>query len=567
MSTTANNTDNMKNETEQQFQIDIHAPLLDRIDILIAVAKNSKLNENLFVKYRDLILSVAVNLQLGEEQTVMLMPFIVNPDELVKFRDIKHFFDCSATTIMRYSDALSSLIHRRYIYHGRQYGDIGLCLTQRANKALSEGHGLLEVSTKDLSPNEFMKAINELYNEYLTKKHLLIDEFNQELHILIDNNSHLEIIKAIKRLELDYDSIVFLLYFCKQLVCESQPSVAIDSLENLVESFSSYGSNFIKGKQILVKKKLIQPSGDEQLTRDMFALTDTAKKKLLKEYDVIDEMEEQVNCSRFKVVKAKSIKEKHLFYSEHNKKELAVISELLSDAKLQDIRNKLKKNGMRQGFNCLFHGAPGTGKTETVLQLARQTGRDIMQVDISTIRDKWYGETEKTVKDIFDQYGKLVRQSKRTPILLFNEADAILSVRSNLDNSRSTDKTENAIQNILLQEMENLDGIMIATTNLADNFDKAFERRFIYKVRFEQPSIEAKTSIWKSQLDQLNDTDAATLAQSYDFSGGQIENVARKAFVENMLFSKEVGINRLIELCDEEKLEKENTRKIRGFRA
>ena len=129
-------------------------------------------------------------------------------------------------------------------------------------------------------------------------------------------------------------------------------------------------------------------------------------------------------------------------------------------------------------------------------------------------------------------YARLVKHSNRTLILLFKEADAILSARFNLSNSHSTDKTENAIQNILLQEMENLDGIMIATTNLADNFDKAFERRFIYKVRFEQPSVKAKVNIWESQLDELGDTEAVWLARNYNFSGGQIENVARKVFVE-----------------------------------
>ena len=512
---------------ENQFPVDIYAPLLDRIDMLIEAARGNKLDDNLFAKYRDLILSIAVNLQLSMEQAVLLMPFIANADETVKQRDLRCFFECSPTTIMRYSEDLTQLVHRRYIFHKNQYGTMGLALTKKAGNALTEGHGLREVSMLNLSPNDFMKAVNELYEEFIGKRHLLLDEFNQELLILINGNRKLPIVKAIETLELDYESIVLLLYFCKRLVCESQPNVCLDTLSELVEEFSMHGRAFVKGKHVLIKKKLVQPGGDEQLMRDMFTLTTYAKKKLLKDYDILEEQEEEIDCSRFKVLKAKDIKEKHLFYSEQNQKDLAVIGELLSEAKWHEVRNNLKENGMRQGFNCLFHGAPGTGKTETVLQLARKTGRDIMQVDISTVRDKWFGETEKIVKDIFVQYGKLVKQSKRTPILLFNEADAILSVRSDLSNSHSTDKTENAIQNILLQEMENLDGIMIATTNLADNFDKAFERRFIYKVRFEQPSVEAKTFIWKSQLNDLEETDAASLARSYDFSGGQIENVAR----------------------------------------
>ena len=352
---------------ENQFPVDIYAPLLDRIDMLIEAARGSKLDDNLFAKYRDLILSIAVNLQLSMEQAVLLMPFIANADETVKHRDLRCFFECSPTTIMRYSEDLTQLVHRRYLFHKNQYGTIGLALTKKAGNALTEGHGLREVSMANLSPNDFMKAVNELYEEFIGKRHLLPEELNQELQILIDGNRKLPIVKAIENLELDYECIVFLLYFCKRIVCESQPNVCLDTLSELVEDFSTHGWAFAKGKHVLIKKKLVKPSGGEQLMRDMFTLTTYAKKKLLKDYDIVEEQQEEVDCSRFKVVKAKDIKEKHLFYSEQNQKDLAVISELLSEAKWHEVRNNLKENGMRQGFNCLFHGAPGTGKTETAL--------------------------------------------------------------------------------------------------------------------------------------------------------------------------------------------------------
>ena len=552
---------------DDKHPVDIHTPLLDRIDMLIEAARDSKLDDQLFADYRSLILSIAVNLQLSMEQAVLLMPFVANPDECIMNKDLKRFFDCSATTIMRYSDDLTWLVHRRYIHHKSQFGgNCGLGLTKKANKALSSGVGLKEVSVKDLAPNEFMKELSYLFGEYLHGRNLLFEEFHDELKNLIEQNQHLEIVKAIINLKLDYYSAVFLLYFCKSVVYDAQSSVSVEQLEDLVEDFSPHIRNFNNGKHELIKKRLVQPGGKGLALRDLFTLTADAKKKLLKEYDIIEDQEEEIDFSRFKVVKANNIIEKQMFYSEQNRKELEVISRLLSESKWQEVRNNLRNNGMRQGFNCLFYGAPGTGKTETVLQLARHTGRDIMQVDISTIRDKWYGETEKTVKDIFVQYAKLVKNSKLTPILLFNEADAILSIRSDINNSRSTDKTENAIQNILLQEMENLDGIMIATTNLADNLDKAFERRFIYKIRFEQPSIRAKVAIWESQLEELNDYQALLLARKYDLSGGQIENVARKVFVEKSLFSKPVSVQRIIELCEEEKLEKNNQLKPIGFR-
>lgn len=96
-----------------------------------------------------------------------------------------------------------------------------------------------------------------------------------------------------------------------------------------------------------------------------------------------------------------------------------------------------------------------------------------MQVDMSQMRDKFVGESEKNVKAIFTRYRRLCQESDITPILLLNEADALLSVRLE-KMTTSVDQMANTMQNIILQEMENLEGILIATTNLTNNLDGAF---------------------------------------------------------------------------------------------
>ena len=93
----------------------------------------------------------------------------------------------------------------------------------------------------------------------------------------------------------------------------------------------------------------------------------------------------------------------------------------------------------------------------------------------------------------------------------------------------------NTIQNIILQEMENFEGILIATTNLTTMLDPAFERRFLYKVEFKDPQTDVKAKIWKSLIENLSDKDAHYLAEKYKFSGGQIENIARKYNMEYIL--------------------------------
>jgi SpoVK/Ycf46/Vps4 family AAA+-type ATPase len=188
-----------------------------------------------------------------------------------------------------------------------------------------------------------------------------------------------------------------------------------------------------------------------------------------------------------------------------------------------------------------------------------------MQVNIASIRSKWVGDSEKNIRNIFGRYRNYCSKCEVKPILLFNEADAIINKRTaNVD--RSVDKMENAIQNIILEELETLDGILIATTNLATNMDSAFERRFIYKVEFHKPDVATKTHIWKSMIGGLSDDDAAVLAGEFDLSGGQIENVMRKQFVDKILYNEQPTLEKLRGYCAVEGLGgKVNNRSRIGF--
>lgn len=256
---------------------------------------------------------------------------------------------------------------------------------------------------------------------------------------------------------------------------------------------------------------------------------------------------------------------KQLFYNDKERKLVEELAALLDEKNFQGIRDRLKETNFRSGFACLFYGAPGTGKTETVLQIARKTGRDLIQVNISDIKSMWVGESEKNIKGIFDDYRKMVKQSAKTPILLFNEADAIIGKRM-VGAEKAVDKLENNIQNIILQEIEQLEGILIATTNLAENMDKAFERRFLYKVKFEKPDLHGRLQIWQTMIPSLNDADASFLAARYDFSGGEIENIARHYTIQSILHGKPADmLKSLVGYCDSERLEGRTPKRKVGF--
>lgn len=290
-----------------------------------------------------------------------------------------------------------------------------------------------------------------------------------------------------------------------------------------------------------------------------FKLTEKAKEELLCELDFM-----QTIKSHKGLIKAESLAEKVLTYNATEHDQITELSSILSEKRFNDVQTRLRDAGMRPGFCCIFYGAPGTGKTETAYQLARQTGRDIMRVDVDKIKSCWVGESEKNIKSLFDRYRRICKDSQLASILLFNEADAVLGVRME-GASHSVDKMENSIQNIILQEMETLDGIMIATTNLTSNLDKAFERRFLYKIRFDKPSVESRAKIWQTMLHKLSKSDAYMLAAQFDLSGGEIENIARKHSVNAILTGKDdIDIQEIIDICRHERINNQSRSRI-GF--
>ena len=263
-------------------------------------------------------------------------------------------------------------------------------------------------------------------------------------------------------------------------------------------------------------------------------------------------------------IMASDIKEKELFYNKENQNDVDRLSRIIEEEQYQKLRSRLEEKNLPKGLTVLLYGSPGTGKTETVMQLARKAGRDVFHLNIEQVKSCWVGESEKNVKGIFKAY--YASKSKIKPILLFNEADAIISKRTSVDSSNSAvTKMENAIQNLLLEELEKFDGIFIATTNRETDIDQAFDRRLLFKLKFENPSLEVKEKIWKSKLDFISDDDARKLSSSFDLSGGQIDNIFRKSEIDYILYGKKPNIDDLMEFCRKEKLSNENRNPL-GFR-
>jgi SpoVK/Ycf46/Vps4 family AAA+-type ATPase len=175
-----------------------------------------------------------------------------------------------------------------------------------------------------------------------------------------------------------------------------------------------------------------------------------------------------------------------------------------------------------RGVTALFAGDSGTGKTMSAEVIAGSLGLDLYVIDLSTIVDKYIGETEKNLDRVFTEADRV------NGVLLFDEADAIFGKRSEVKDAR--DRYANVEVAYLLQRMEQFDGMAILTTNLRANVDEAFLRRLDAIVDFPLPEIDDRRRLWERNLSagapKADDIDLDFLARHFTLSGGNIRNVA-----------------------------------------
>jgi len=236
-----------------------------------------------------------------------------------------------------------------------------------------------------------------------------------------------------------------------------------------------------------------------------------------------------------------------------------------TQTQLQDIEywltysNQLREHpelGKRaaKGYKALFYGPPGTGKTLTASLLGKSADRPVFLVDLSMIVSKYIGETEKNLANIFK------KAEDKGWILFFDEADALFSKRT--ENESSNDRYANQEVAYLLQRVESYEGLVILASNLKDNIDKAFLRRFQSMVHFEAPKYPERLRIWESILPQDLPLDTAvsvdTLARQYDLTAAQISNVVQQCFIHTLSQSANTISHDTLVVSLRKEYEKEN---------
>lgn len=527
--------------------------ILEAFENIVELAEDSNLSPEFFGAAQHLIIYAARKLSMTPIQVVLFAIFVDrSEDSRIFLSEIANYTGCRTTRMLRFADKIDDLEKRRYLRAARTHNSVSYRVPFEVIQALRHDKPYEHVVEPVRDTFSFFDSFNLLMTEKQDDE-MTYSEISERTEEMLEEIKDSVFARELSGYPMDKDEKLLFIFMAYLFVENNDNNIGFRDIQSLYDGdkIPSWCRDSLRyHRSILFIKGLIENVNEDGMARgDAFKLTDKAKEEVLVELNL-----QEGSKSTNGLIKHSSFSPKSLIYNETEQSQISQLSAILTERKFKKVQERLRSAGMREGFCCLFYGAPGTGKTETVNQLARLTGRDIMRVDVDKIKSCWVGESEKNIKAIFTRYRNICKNPGPKPILLFNEADAVLGVRME-GAEHAVDKMENSIQNIILQEMETLDGIMIATTNLTTNLDKAFERRFLYKIRFDKPTFEARTKIWQTMMKGLKRKDARILASRFDLSGGEIENIVRKQSVNAILSGKEaIDMNALSELCAQERI-------------
>jgi AAA+ superfamily predicted ATPase len=430
-------------------------------------------------------------------------------------------------------------------------------LSYVVNKVLMDAildHKPMPIITK-ASPKDIFELLELVYKLGLERDDRKVDTFRilTCLTEYLEENVHFPLVSKLNEFDLEIQNKFIFLHVTWKTVTGSSSVDVFRMMEGMNDSNAyrySELQKFLDGENELIKHDLLEVNPAVMTTDTTCQLTDKAF-QILRDCGL---NLKKVSKHRKDIIKPTDIKEKELIFNHAELSQIQTLEKLIEETSFLEIQTRLTDKGLQPGISILLHGAPGTGKTEIAKQLARKSNRELMHVNISDCKTMWFGESEKIVKKIFADYKAYSKDTKTYPILFFNEADAIISKRKELRGS-NVEQTENAIQNILLEELENFQGILVATTNLINNIDPAFDRRFLFKIKFQQPCTSNRANIWKLKLPHLTNKQANQLAHSFVFSGGQIDNIFRKKEIAELLYGESVDFDAILRFCKEETLQ------------
>lgn len=490
----------------------------------------------------------------------------------IDLEDIASFLKCSILTAFKYIHDFEELARLKVLRKSKadrrrrrcpdRMDSIQFYVPTYIIQSISNGDKQLPKRQKtDMTVYELLDIFSNLMQER-DNELLSSEEFEAEVIGLLSENQQISLVKSLKGFKLSHTDLLLLLYVCSEYTDYGEGDL-ITFLKMVYSDTTrqmSIRREFLNGKNKLQLLKLIDAPSDNFRSDRTIVLSEYAKDLFFGEDK---ELFLTSDKRKSDIILSSEILPERLYFNQKEQESIMLLSDLLKPENFKGVCSRMQDMGLRTGFNILVFGAPGVGKTSICMNLAKQSGRDLFKVSIEGTKSKWWGESERLIAGIFERYSRLVESYEITPIMFLNECDGILSSRISVQSSVS--QTQNSMQNLLLEHMESLNGILLATTNLTQNLDKAFERRFLYKIELKNPDSITRELIIRDKIPGLTDSDYQTLSDNFELSGGQLENISRKYHLKQILSGENLNLSEIMDLCNEEFLEKSGDRKRIGF--
>jgi AAA+ superfamily predicted ATPase len=411
---------------------------------------------------------------------------------------------------------------------------------------------------KSLRPIGLEKMLDYWVTTILEPMHIQTEEVEEALDECKSNNANINLIKYIENLSIFQSGheAACLISICSRSLFSGRPfNIAYFEQKSLFSRYqiATLRQSIHDGEWKPMKDNYVKISGGG-ISRDevRLELTDIGFQFFLQEIDPkLLKILKQKNChTSTPLIQPKEIEKVELQFNENFHEEIQKIKTLLNFKNFKLFQSQFEKNSRMHGITCLFYGPPGCGKTEFVLQLAKLTKRPIMKIQVTDYISKWVGDSETNLKRIFNDYRMQVEKSNVIPILFLNECDQIIGRRINIRDS--IDQMNNALQNILLEELETFPGILIGTSNMVGNMDPAFERRWIYKIEFEAPDKLTQQKIWQNAIPDIDANILEHITTTFNLSPAEISNVVKRLQIEKIILPEKKLEDHIIQLCKTE---------------
>ena len=391
----------------------IKTDLLNSMGRIYELAKNCKLESEFFDKIDAELKLISEYFGTSNSQSLLVaMVFSLNyKGDSVDFNDLCEYFDCNPIKLLRFSDDFESLHAKGIFVKTKSMHRMNLSLSndqftvnEKVTEAILHNYPLPQLgedAPKDII--ELLDKINMLGRQR-DEDEISSTKFFIQVQALISNHLHFPLLKKLDDFDLSIEDSFLFLYLVWKIM-SGQDVVSLDRtvghmFENSAKQIK-YAQSILQSENDLICLNLIETVESDFYNNAGIRLSDTAC-KLLTELGLKLWLKQKVN--RKNIIEPARIVEKELFFSDAETAQIDMLKNLLVDDHFRDAQHRLEQKGLPKGITALLHGAPGTGKTETVFQLARKTNREIVKVDISQSKSMWFGESEKIIKKIFTNY-------------------------------------------------------------------------------------------------------------------------------------------------------------------